>query len=96
MVKLCVAPVQVNPAEVYNGVTVRCAVTALLVELVVAKEIFPVPLAARPIDGVSFVQSYSVGGTTLVNVIDSVARLQIDCGPGLATSGTGLIMITQG
>ena len=50
-------PVQVTVSFVNEGVTVIVAVTGAFVALVPIKEaISPVPLAARPIDGVVLVQ----------------------------------------
>lgn len=50
-------PVQVTPPVVYTGVTVMVATTGILVTLVAVKAaILPVPLAARPMEGVLFVQ----------------------------------------
>ena len=58
MVKLCVEPVHVPPALVYVGVTINVDVTVLAVLFAPANEaMFPVPLAAKPIDVVLFVQS---------------------------------------
>jgi hypothetical protein len=56
------------------GVTVIVAVTADEVVFTAVKEaIFPLPLAARPIDGVLFVQLNVVPATGLPNVIAVVA-----------------------
>ena len=50
-------PTQLTPPLVYVGVTVIAAVTGALVALVAVKlAILPVPLAAKPIDGVLLVQ----------------------------------------
>ncbi len=49
-------PEQVISGVVFIGVTVIVAVIGLVVEFVAVKEILPVPLAARPIDVLLFVQ----------------------------------------
>ena len=57
MVKEAAVPVHVTPSLVKTGVTVIVAVTGMLDVLVaVNEEIFPEPLAARPMDGWLFVQ----------------------------------------
>ena len=57
MVNVIGVPVQVTPALVYEGVTVTVATTGALVALVAVKlAMFPLPLAARPMDAVLFVQ----------------------------------------
>jgi hypothetical protein len=58
IVKLCVAPVQVGP-EIYFGVTVMVAITGTAPAFnPLNADMFPVPLPAKPIEAVSFVQSY--------------------------------------
>ena len=67
------APVQVFPAFVYDGVTVIVAVTGALVAFVPVKlAILPVPLGARPMDGVLFVQLYTVPATDPLNTTEDV------------------------
>ena len=57
MVKLLLVPVQVTPPDVNTGVTVIVATTGALVALVAVKlAMLPVPLAARPIVVLLFVQ----------------------------------------
>ena len=57
MVKVRVEPVHVSLPLVYVGVTTTVEVTVLDVLLTAVNEaIFPVPLAANPIDVVLFVQ----------------------------------------
>ncbi len=59
--KFCVEPVQVTPPLVYVGVTTEVEVTVFEVLLSPVNEaIFPVPLAAKPIDVVLFVQLNTV------------------------------------
>ena len=54
-------PVQVVPAFVYDGVTVMVAVTGALPAFVAVNELIsPAPLAASPIEGVLFVQLYTI------------------------------------
>ena len=55
------APEQVVPALVKRGVTIIVATTGLVPEFTAANDaIFPLPLAAKPIPGLSFVQSKTV------------------------------------
>ena len=57
MVKVVVYPVQVVDALVYEGVTVIVAVTGAVPLLAAANEaMLPVPVAARPIEVLLFVQ----------------------------------------
>jgi hypothetical protein len=74
MVKLEVVPTHVFAV----GVTIILAVTGAVVELVAVNEpIEPEPLAARPMDGVLFVQVKVVPEVGLVNVSAAwVALLQ--------------------
>ena len=61
MVNVVGAPVQVAPPFVYDGVTVIVAVTGAFVALVALNDaMFPLPLAARPMEGVLFVQLNTV------------------------------------
>jgi len=61
MVKVVEAPVQVTPAFVKEGVTVMVATTGAVPAFRVVNEaMLPVPLAARPIAGVLFVQLNTV------------------------------------
>ena len=56
IVKVFAVPVE--PAQLVTGVTIIVAVIGDVVALIAVKlSILPVPLAARPIDGVLFVQS---------------------------------------
>ena len=60
MVNVLDVPAQLTPAFVNIGLTVMVAVTADDVALVAIKEaMFPLPLAANPIDGVLFTQLYT-------------------------------------
>ena len=57
IVNVFAVPVHVTPLFVYDGITVMVAVMGALVVFIAVKDaILPVPLAARPIDGVLFVQ----------------------------------------
>ena len=61
MVNVLGVPAVLIPPLVYVGVTVIVAVIgAVVVLLTVKAAMLPVPLAARPIPGVSFVQAYVV------------------------------------
>lgn len=74
MVKVTGVPVQVVPPLVKLGVTVIVAVTGAVPVLVAVNEaILPVPLAARPIEVVLFVQLYTVPGTKPVKLTAVVA-----------------------
>lgn len=90
MVKVAAIPEQ--PPAV--GVTVMVAVTGtLLVFTAVKLDMFPVPLAAKPILGVLFVQPKVVPATTLVNVTAVVAEpLHNVWLVGWLTVGVGLIV----
>jgi hypothetical protein len=72
-VNVCAPPVKLNVVVVgvtvvKVGVTIIVAVTGAVVALVAVKAgILPVPLAARPIEGVLFVQLKVVPGVGLVN-----------------------------
>ena len=73
IVKVIGAPVQ--PFAV-DGVTVIVAVVALVRLLFVVNDgILPLPLAAKPIDGLLFTQVYVVPDTGLVNTIGVVIVL---------------------
>ena len=66
MVNICGNPVQ----PLAEGVTVIVAVTGVLPGLTAVKAgIFPLPLAAKPIDGLLFDQLKAVPLTDPVNVI---------------------------
>jgi hypothetical protein len=61
-------PVQVTPAFVYDGVTVIVPEIGVMPALVAVKLVMsPVPLAARPIAVLVFVQLYTVPGTLPLN-----------------------------
>ena len=77
IVKVVGVPTQLTPL-VYVGVTVIVAVTGALPALVAVKlGILPVPLAARPIEGVLFVQLYTIVPPVvgLLNVTAAVGAL---------------------
>jgi hypothetical protein len=58
MVKFCGVPLQVTAPNVYLGVTVIVATTGVVPALVAVNEAMsPLPLAARPIEAASLVQS---------------------------------------
>ena len=60
MVKVCAVPVQ----PLATGVTVMVATTGVVPEFTALKaSILPVPLAAKPMEGVSLVQLYTVPET---------------------------------
>ena len=57
IVNVVAVPAQLTPALVYVGVTMIVAVSGAVVALIAVKEaMFPLPLAANPIDGVLFTQ----------------------------------------
>jgi hypothetical protein len=56
MVKVLGVPGQEVPPLVITGVTVMVAVIGAIVKLLAVNEMFPVPLAANPIEGSLFVQ----------------------------------------
>ena len=91
MVKDCDDPVQ--PLRV--GVTVMLATAVVVPELVAVNElIFPEPLAARPMEVLSFVQ-LNVAPAAPVKVIAAVdALLQIIWSAGSLTVGTAFTVIT--
>ena len=67
MVNVLAVPAQLTPPLVKVGLTVMVAVTADDVALVAMKEaMFPLPLAANPIDGVLFTQLYTTVPPVLV------------------------------
>lgn len=63
MVNVIGVPVQVVPPLVNDGVTVMVPVIGAAVVLVATKPMLPVPLAARPIAVLLFVQLYTVPAT---------------------------------
>ena len=68
-------PVQVTPPLVYDGVTVIVATTGVVpVFTAVNDAMLPVPLAARPIDVVLFVQLNTVPVTAPLKVTAAVAE----------------------
>ena len=79
------------PADV-DGVTVIVAVSGVVPLLTVVKPaILPVPLAARPIDGLLLVQLKTVAGTEPLKVTAAVVALrQTVWLAGWFTSGSGL------
>ncbi len=69
MVNACGVPGHVTAPKVYLGVTVIVAVTGLVVALVAAKAaMLPVPVPARPIEGVS-----------LTAVVGGCRSAEVDC-----------------
>ncbi len=77
-VKVAGVPAQVVPALVYDGVTVIVAVTGAVVTLVAVKlGILPVPVAAKPILVVVFVQLYVV----LVDVYNASTYKRLNVPP---------------
>jgi hypothetical protein len=58
IVKVCCGPVQITVPFSKLGVTVIVAVTGEVPEFTALKEIFPLPVAPKPIEGVSLVQEY--------------------------------------
>ena len=77
-------PVHVVPPFVYDGVTVIVAVTGAVLLFIALKDgIFPVPPAERPMDGVLFVQLYTIDppvvgllkDTTAVGALLQIGRL---------------------
>ena len=75
----------------YCGVTVIVAVTGIVLVLIPLKAImFPFPLAAKPIDELSFVQVYAVPVPEKL-MVDVELLLQITTSDGSFTVGVGLI-----
>lgn len=74
-----------------DGVTLMVAVTGKVPLFIAVKEgIFPVPPAARPMDGVLFTHVYTLAGLLPVKVTASVASpLQTVCGGVASTYGNG-------
>ena len=73
MVKVLVIPVHDTPPLVYVGYTVMvatCGVVPVLIPIKLA--IFPVPLAAKPIDVLLLVQLNTVPGTVPVKFTGAV------------------------
>ena len=93
MVKFCAGPGQ--PFAV--GVTVMVAVTGTLVVLIAVNAgMFPLPLAARPMEGLSFVQLNAVPATLPVKLVAAVlAALQITWFAGCTTLGVGFTVIVK-
>jgi hypothetical protein len=93
MVKLFVGPTQL-PME---GVMVMVAVTAETVGFVPVKVgVPPVPLAAKPIDVVEFVQAYVAPDGVLVKLTaPTLVPLQAIVLPIASTTGFGLIVISN-
>ncbi len=77
------------------GVTVTVAVTGFAVLFVPVNDgVFPIPLAASPIEGVEFVQVKVVPDVVLVNAeAATVVALQTIIFVGTITTGIGLIVI---
>jgi hypothetical protein len=95
-VKVCGVPVQVVPELVKTGVTTIVAVSGEFPGFAIVNEAMsPLPLAAKPIEGLSFVQLKMVPGTVPTKLTNEVeAELQRIWFPGLATVGIGLTVIT--
>jgi hypothetical protein len=76
MIKVCDAPVQVIPPLLYTGVTVMIAVIgANPVLMAVNGGIFPVPLAANPMDGALLTQANE---SDPVGPVVGLVKLMID------------------
>jgi len=76
MIKVCDAPVQVMPPLLYTGVTVMIAVIGdNPVLMAVNGTIFPVPLAASPIDGSLLTQ---LNDNAPVGPVVGLVKLMID------------------
>ena len=77
------------------GVTVTVDVTGFAVLFVPVKEgVFPVPLAASPIEGVEFVHEKVVPGVVLVNTEAATETpLQTVMFAGTTTTGVGLTVM---
>ena len=97
MVNVCAAPVQVRPALVYEGVTVMVAVTGVVPVLVAVNEaMLPLPLAARPMPVLLFVQLYTVLATAPVKLTAVVAAaLHTTWSAGSATVGVGFTVMVK-
>ncbi len=77
------------------GVTVTVEVTGSAVLFVPEKEgVFPIPLAARPIVAIEFVQEKVAPGVVLVKFeVDIVTPLQTVISGGTAAIGVGLTVM---
>lgn len=96
MVNVRTGPVQVTPPLVNEAVTVMVAVTGTVVAFVAVKlAIFPVPLAARPMDMVLFVQLYVAPVVELVNVTAVVVLLHNTLLATRSTVGVGFTVIVK-
>ena len=78
-----------------DGVTVIVAVTGFAVLFVPVNDgVFPIPLAASPIEGVEFVHAKVVPGVVLVKAPAATnAPLQTTTFAGTTTTGVGLTVI---
>lgn len=73
MVNVLGVPAQVIPALVYKGVTVMVATCGDVPVFAVTNDaIFPVPLAAKPIEVLLFTQLYVVAGTVVLKLTGAV------------------------
>ena len=99
IVKVFVGPVQFTPLLVNVGVTTIVAITGAVPVLVaVNDEMFPIPDAKSPIDGVSFVQAYVVvPPVLLVPKITAVVLVLLHTTwlVGWITSPVGLTVIVK-
>ena len=99
IVKVLVGPVQGTPLLVNVGVTTIVAITGAVPVLVaVNDEMFPIPDAKSPIDGVSFVQAYVVvPPVLLVPKITAVVLVLLHTTwlVGWITSPVGLTVIVK-
>ena len=80
-----------------TAVTIMAAIAGLLPVLIPVKEaIFPVPLAASPIEGLLLVQLYTAPGTELLKFTGIVLKLlQVLWSGILARTGVGFTVISN-
>lgn len=90
-------PVHVTPLFVYEGVTVTVAVTGVPPLFTAVKlPMLPVPLSARPMPGLVFVQLKTVPGTVPLKLTAAVELpLQTVWLPTAATVGVGFTVIVN-
>ena len=98
MVKDCEGPVQSTPPLVNIGVTMIVATTGAVPVLTVVNEsMSPVPEAAKPIEGVSLVQTCVEvpPEVTVVNSTDAEEPLQTTWSAGLFTCAVGFTVMVK-
>ena len=95
--KVSDAPIHVTPLLVNDGVTIIVAVCKSKLSFMTVKDgILPLPLAANPILGLSFIQLNKVLFTVLIKLIGVVSRFaHNDWSETEATLGIGFTVIKK-